>query len=84
MDRTKKVGTELAIVRVVCRSPDVFPEEFSGLPLDQKIEFKIELLPGTVPISKAPYRMAPTELKELKQQLKELLDKNFIHPSYSP
>ena len=51
---------------------------------NQEIEFEIELLPKTTPISKAFYRMAPAELKELKQQLQELLDKKFIRPSYSP
>ena len=84
MDTTKKVETELADVRVVCRFPDVFPKELPGLPPDQEIEFEIELLLGTAPISKAPYQMAPAKLKELKQQLQELLDKKFIHHSYSP
>ena len=84
VDTTKKVVTELSDVWVVCKFSDVFPEELLGLPLDREIEFEIELLPGTTPISKAPYRMAPTELKELKQQLQEILDKKFIHPSYSP
>ena len=70
-------------MRVVCRFPDMSPEELSGLPSDQEIKFEIELLPGTMPISKAPYRMAPAELKELKQQLQELLDKKFICFSYS-
>ena len=67
MDTTKKVVTELTDVRVVCKFLDVFPEELSRLPPNQEIEFEIELLPGTAPISKAPYRMAPAELKELKQ-----------------
>ena len=69
VDTTKKVVIELADVRVIYRFPDVFPEELPGLPSSREIEFKIELLPGLVPISKAPNRMAPTELKELKQQL---------------
>ncbi|KAL5540689.1 hypothetical protein UlMin_043341 [Ulmus minor] len=63
---------------------EVFPEDLLGLPPDREIEFEIELLPGTQPISKAPYRMAPAELQELKKQLQELLDKGFIRPSYSP
>ena len=79
----KNVVTDLADVRVVFKFPDVFPEELSGLPPDQEIDFEIELLPRTVSISKAPYSMAPAELKEWKWQLKELLDKKFIHPSYS-
>ena len=63
---------------------EVFPEDLPGLPLDREIEFVIDLLPGTAPISKAPYRMAPAELKELKVQLQDLLDKGFIRPSHSP
>ena len=63
---------------------DVFPEELPGLPRDREIQFEIELLPGTAPISKAPYRMAPAELKELQAQLQDLLDKRFIRPSHSP
>ena len=63
---------------------DVFPNEVSGLPPKKEVEFVIDLVPGTAPISKAPYRMAPTELKELKVQLQELLDKGFIRPSFSP
>ena len=83
MDTTKKVVIELADVRVVYRFPYMFPEELPGLPPNQEIKFEIELLPRTVPISKAPYRMALAELKELKQQLQELLDKKFIRPNYS-
>ncbi|KAL5570640.1 hypothetical protein UlMin_027215 [Ulmus minor] len=71
-------------VHVVRNFLEVFPEDLPGLPPDREIEFEIELLPGTSPISKAPYRMAPTELKELKEQLQELLDKKFIRRSYSP
>ncbi|KAL5549395.1 hypothetical protein UlMin_004626 [Ulmus minor] len=71
-------------VHVVRNFLEVFPEDLPGLPPDREIEFEIELLPGTSPISKAPYRMAPAELKELKEQLQELLDKKFIRPSYSP
>jgi len=66
---------------------DEFPEvfaEISGLPPDRMIEFSIETIPGTVPISKAPYRMAPTELEILKKQLQEYSDKGLIRPSTSP
>ena len=62
----------------------MFPEELLGLPLKREVELSIEILSGTTPISKAPYRMAPTELKELKNQLQELLDKGFIRPSVLP
>ncbi|TYK09834.1 Retrotransposon protein [Cucumis melo var. makuwa] len=63
---------------------DIFPDDLSGLPPDREIEFSIELLPGTAPISHASYRMAPSELKELKMQLQELVDKGYIRPSVSP
>ena len=63
--------------------PDVFPDDLSGLPPDRAIEFVIELVLRTEPISIPPYRMAPVELKELKAQLEELLSKGFIQPSTS-
>ncbi|XP_028060070.1 uncharacterized protein LOC114263683 [Camellia sinensis] len=75
---------KLEDILVVKEFPDVFLVELPGLSLDKEIEFAIELIPGTGPISKAPYRMAPAELKELKEQLQELLDKSFIRPSVSP
>ena len=83
IDTTIKVATEQLDVRVVCRFPDVFPEELLGLLPDREIEFEIELLPRIAPISKASHRMALAELKELKQQLQDVLDKKFICPSYS-
>ena len=64
--------------------PDVFPDDLLGMPPDRDIEFIIELLPGTAPIAKRPYRMGVNELEELKKQLKELSDKGFIRPSASP
>jgi len=73
----------LSEVEVVRNFDDVFPEEF-GLPPPRDTEFTIELMPGVGPQSKAPYRMAPAELKELKVQLEELLGKGFIRPSVSP
>ena len=71
-------------IPIVCEFPEVFPEELPGMPVNREIEFSIEVAPGTNPISKTPYRMAPAELKELKTQLQELLDKGFIRPSSSP
>ena len=71
-------------VRVVRHFPDVFPEELPGLPPDRDVEFTIDLSPGTDPISLTPYRMASAELRELKIQLQELVDKGFIQPSVSP
>ncbi|KAL0543735.1 hypothetical protein IC582_018839 [Cucumis melo] len=81
---TREADVSLSSEPVVRDYPDVFPEELPGLPLHREVEFAIELEPGTVPISRAPYRMAPAELKELKVQLQELLDKGFIRPSVSP
>jgi hypothetical protein len=70
-------------VPVVNKFPDAFLEELPGMPLDQDIEFVIELKPGTTPIYKTPYRMAIPELTEFKEHIKELLEKGFIHPSSS-
>ncbi|KAL0546695.1 hypothetical protein IC582_016607 [Cucumis melo] len=81
---TREVDVSLSSEPVVRDYPDVFPEELPALPPHREVEFAIELEPGTVPISRAPYRMAPAELKELKVQLQELLDKGFIRPSVSP
>ncbi|WVZ58395.1 LOW QUALITY PROTEIN: hypothetical protein U9M48_008672 [Paspalum notatum var. saurae] len=76
--------TEVKKIPVVRDFRDVFPEELSGLPPDRDVEFSIDLVLGTAPISRRPYRMAPGELKELKMQLQEQLDKGFIRPSSSP
>ena len=64
--------------------PDVFPEELPGLPPKREIEFAIDVVPSATPASITPYRMAPLELKELKLQLQELLEKGFIRPCVSP
>ena len=71
-------------VPMVQEFPDVFPSDLPGVPPDRDIDFAIDLEPGTKPISIPPYRMAPTELKELKDQLQDLLSKGFIRPSVSP
>ncbi|KAA3461914.1 DNA/RNA polymerases superfamily protein [Gossypium australe] len=79
----KETGLRIELVPIVCKYPDVFSEELPGFPPVREIEFGIELTPSTAPVSIAPYRMAPTELKELKAQLQELTDKGFTRPSYS-
>jgi hypothetical protein len=79
-----EVEKKLEDIPIVSGYPNVFAKISSGLPPDREIEFTIDLFPGTQPIHKAPYRMAPAELKELKQQLQELLDRGFIRPSVSP
>lgn len=75
---------EIGNIPIVQEFPDVFPNNLPRLPLDREVEFSIDLLPGIALISKAPYRMTPKKLKQLKVQLEELLDKRFICPSASP
>jgi hypothetical protein len=77
----KFVGRNIHVVRDF---PDVFPEELPGKPPDREVEFVIDLLPGTAPISKRPYRMSVEELKELKKRLTELQEEGYIRPSSSP
>ena len=74
----------LQSIPVVNEFPDVFPEDLSGLPLEREVKFGIDVIPDTQPISIPPYRMASAELRELKEQLKDLLEKGFIRPSMSP
>jgi hypothetical protein len=64
--------------------PYVFLEELPGMPPNRDIELVIQLKPGTAPIYKTPYRMTTPELAELKEHIKELLEKQFIRPSSSP
>jgi len=71
-------------IRVVQEYPDVFPEDLPGMPPDREIEFVIELVPGTAPIYKRPYRMDANQLAKLKDQIQDLLDKGYIRPSTSP
>ncbi|GKF94177.1 hypothetical protein Tco_0283877, partial [Tanacetum coccineum] len=72
------------IVPIVKNFPDVFPEDLPGLPQTRQVEFHIYLVPGAAPVARAPYRLAPSEMKELADQLQELFDKGFIRPSSSP
>nr|GFA23311.1 putative reverse transcriptase domain, aspartic peptidase domain protein [Tanacetum cinerariifolium] len=81
---TSSDGPSLETHPIVQDFSYVFPEELPGIPPERKVEFGIELILGTQPISKAPYRVAPIELKELKEQLQELLYLGFIRPSVSP
>nr|GEX80340.1 putative reverse transcriptase domain-containing protein [Tanacetum cinerariifolium] len=71
-------------IRVVRDFPEVFPDDLSGLPPVREIEFRIDLIPGASPFMKSPYRLAPSEMSELLNQLKELQEKGFIQPSHSP
>jgi hypothetical protein len=71
-------------INVVSEFLDVFPEELPGMPPERKVEFAIELIPGTAPISKRAYRVSGPELVELKKQIDELLEKGYIRPSTSP
>ncbi|KAJ9561478.1 hypothetical protein OSB04_006638 [Centaurea solstitialis] len=75
---------EVKDVEVVRDYPKVFLEDLVSLPPDREIEFRIDLVPGATLIAKSPYRLAPSELKEMLAQLQELLDKGFIRPSTSP
>ncbi|WVZ69109.1 hypothetical protein U9M48_017947 [Paspalum notatum var. saurae] len=76
--------TQLEAIHVVSEFPDVFPEELTGMPPERSIEFSIELLPGTAPIAKKPYRISGSEHVEVKKQIDELLEKGYIRPSTSP
>ncbi|KAI3681416.1 hypothetical protein L6452_36211 [Arctium lappa] len=71
-------------IPVVQEFPELFLEELPGLPPPRQVEFRIDLIPGAAPVAKAPYRLAPSEMQELSEQLQELLDKGFIRPSSSP
>ncbi|XP_035845936.1 uncharacterized protein LOC118492200 [Helianthus annuus] len=71
-------------IPVISDYSDVFPKELPGLPPDRQVEFRIDIIPGVAPVARAPYRLAPTEMKELRAQLDDLLEKGFIQPSSSP
>ncbi|GJW31985.1 putative reverse transcriptase domain-containing protein, partial [Tanacetum coccineum] len=74
----------LGDVPVIRDFPEVFPEELPGLPPPRQVEFRIDLIPGVAPVARAPYRLAPSEMKELFEQLQELSEKGFIRPNSSP
>ncbi|KAJ9535693.1 hypothetical protein OSB04_un001154 [Centaurea solstitialis] len=80
----KKEKSMIGDIPVVRDFPEVFPEDLPGLPPDRQVEFRINLSPGAAPITRAPYRLAPAEMKEMMSQLQELLEKGFIRPSTSP
>ncbi|GJX38275.1 putative nucleotidyltransferase, ribonuclease H [Tanacetum coccineum] len=75
---------QLEDIPVVREFPEVFPEDLPGLPPFRQVEFQIDLIPGAAPVSRAPYRLAPSEMQELSDQLQELADRGFIRPSTSP
>nr|GEW18434.1 putative reverse transcriptase domain-containing protein [Tanacetum cinerariifolium] len=77
-------GKQLEDVPVIWDFPKVFPKDLLGLPLARPVEFQIDLIPGAAPVARAPYRLAPSEMKELSEQLQELSDKGFIRPSSLP
>ncbi|GJS48014.1 reverse transcriptase domain-containing protein [Tanacetum coccineum] len=83
-DEDKSKGKRLEDVPVVQEFPEVFPEDLPGIPPTRQVEFRIDLVPGATPVARAPYRLAPSEMKELAEQLQELTDKGFIRPSSSP
>ncbi|GKE85626.1 hypothetical protein Tco_1559368, partial [Tanacetum coccineum] len=83
-NKDKSEEKRLKDVPIVRNFPEVFLEDLSGLPPTRQVEFQIDLIPGAAPVAQAPYRLAPSEMKELSDQLKELSDKGFIRPSSSP
>nr|GEX99147.1 putative reverse transcriptase domain-containing protein [Tanacetum cinerariifolium] len=82
--KDKSKEKQLEDVPIVRDFSEVFPEDLPGLPPTRQVEFQIDLIPGAAPVARAPYRLAPSEMKELSDQLQELSDKGFIRPSSSP
>ncbi|GKF38979.1 hypothetical protein Tco_0119040 [Tanacetum coccineum] len=84
-ERGGQVGRKkIKDVPIVRDFPEVFPEDLPGLPPARPVEFQIDLIPGATTVARAPYRLAPSEMKELSEQLQELSGKGFIRPSSSP
>ncbi|GJW46194.1 putative reverse transcriptase domain-containing protein [Tanacetum coccineum] len=82
--KDKSEGKRLEDVPIVRDFPEVFPEDLSGIPPARQVEFQIDLVPGAALVARAPYRLAPSKMKELAEQLQELSDKGIIRPSSSP
>ncbi|GKA08539.1 putative reverse transcriptase domain-containing protein, partial [Tanacetum coccineum] len=80
----KSMEKQIENVPIVKDFLEVFPEDLPGLSPTRQVEFHIDLVPGVAPVARAPYRLAPSEMKELADQLQELSDKGFIRPSSSP
>nr|GEW65983.1 putative reverse transcriptase domain-containing protein [Tanacetum cinerariifolium] len=83
-DEDKSKEKRLEDVPIIRDLPEVFPKDLLGIPPTRQVEFQIDLIPGVAPVARAPYRLAPSEMKELSDQLRELFDKGFIRPSSSP
>nr|GFA15549.1 putative reverse transcriptase domain-containing protein [Tanacetum cinerariifolium] len=83
-EEDKSKGKQLKDVPIVRDFPKVFPEDLLGLPPARPVEFQIDLIPGFALVARAPYRLSPSKMKELSEQLQELSDKGFIRPSSSP
>nr|GFA51843.1 putative reverse transcriptase domain-containing protein [Tanacetum cinerariifolium] len=80
----KPEGKHVKDVHIVQNFPKVFPENLPGLPPARPVEFPIDLIPGVAPVARAPYHLAPSEIKELSERRQEFFDKGFIRPSSSP
>ncbi|GJZ95005.1 putative reverse transcriptase domain-containing protein [Tanacetum coccineum] len=83
-EEDKSERKQIKDVPIVRDFPEVFPEDLPGLPPTRPVEFQIDLIPEAAPVAHAPYRLAPSEMKELSEQLQELSDKGFIRPSFLP
>ncbi|GJX75093.1 putative reverse transcriptase domain-containing protein [Tanacetum coccineum] len=81
-EEDKSERKQIEDVPIVRDFPEVFPEDLPGLPPARPVEFQIDLIPGAAPVARAPYRLAPSEMKELSEQLQELSDKGFIRPAF--
>ncbi|GJU12984.1 putative reverse transcriptase domain-containing protein [Tanacetum coccineum] len=83
-EEDKSEGKQIKDLLIVRDFLEIFPEDLPGLPPARPVEFQIDLIPGDTPVARAPYRLAPSEMKELSEQLQELSDKGFIRPSSLP